>query len=343
MKSIIIGLDIGKSVFQAHAEDCTGKIIIQKRLRRSQVEAFFARLPPSLVGIEACGSAHHWARLLRVQGHEVRLIPAAYVKPFVRRNKTDARDAAAICAALRRPDMRFVAIKSVEQRGLERSRELLVKQHTQLINCVRSQLAELGIVAAQGRRGFAALTAMLDAEDPPLPPVLVSALRALTQQVDALRTAIAALEKQIMAVAKDHPVMRRLAGIPGVGGLTAHAIVAAIGDGRQFGSARDFAAWCGLTPREHSSAGKRARPGHQSPGRHPAAQAVRARRQHHHAQRPPAHRSRNAMAARHPRPPAGEGGGAGAGGQDRPHRLGDPGLRRDLAASQNRRGLIGCG
>ena len=260
MKSIIIGLDIGKSVFQVHAEDCTGKIIIQKRLRRSQVEAFFAGLPPSLVGIEACGSAHHWARLLRAQGHEVRLIPAAYVKPFVRRNKTDARDAAAICAALRRPDMRFVAIKSVEQqasRGLERSRELLVKQHTQLMNCVRSQLAELGIVAAQGRRGFAALTAMLDAQDTPLPPVLASALRALTQQVDALRTAIAALEEQIMAVAKNHPVMRRLAGIPGVGGLTAHAIVAAIGDGRQFGSARDFAAWCGLTPREHSSAGKR--------------------------------------------------------------------------------------
>ena len=139
------------------------------------------------------------------------------MKPFVRRNKTDARDAAAICAALRRPDMRFVAIKSVEQqasRGLERSRELLVKQHTQLMNCVRSQLAELGIVAAQGRRGFAALTAMLDAQDTPLPPVLASALRALTQQVDALRTAIAALEEQIMAVAKDHPVMRRLAGIP---------------------------------------------------------------------------------------------------------------------------------
>ena len=124
------------------------------------------------------------------------------------------------------------------------------------MNCVRSQLAELGIVAAQGRRGFAALTAMLDAQDTPLPPVLASALRALTQQVDALRTAIAALEEQIMAVAKNHPVMRRLAGIPGVGGLTAHAIVAAIGDGRQFGSARDFAAWCGLTPREHSSAAK---------------------------------------------------------------------------------------
>ena len=260
MKSIIIGLDIAKSVFQVHAEDGTGKIIIEKRLRRSQVGTFFAELPPSLVGIEACGSAHHWGRTLRAQGHEVRLIPAAYVKPFVKRNKTDARDAAAICAAFSRPDMRFVAIKSLEQqaaRGLERSRELLVKQHTQLMNCVRSQLAELGIVAAQGRCGFAALTALLAAGDPSVPPVLAAALQALVQQVDALRTAIAALEQQILATAKDHPVMRLLATIPGVGGITAHAIVAAIGDGRQFRSARDFAAWCGLTPRQHASAGKR--------------------------------------------------------------------------------------
>jgi transposase len=126
-----IGLDIGKLIFQVHAEDAAGTVIVQKRLRRSQVEAFFAKLPPSLVGLEACGSAHHWGRTLRAQGHQVRLIPAAYVKPFVRRNKTDARDAAAICVALGRPDMRFVPIKSIEQqaaRGLERSRELLVKQ-----------------------------------------------------------------------------------------------------------------------------------------------------------------------------------------------------------------------
>lgn len=260
MHAITIGLDIAKSVFQVHAEDAEGRIIIQKRLRRSQVEAFFAELPPSLVGIEACGSSHHWGRTLRAHGHQVRLIPAAYVKPFVRRNKTDARDAAAICAALSRPDMRFVAIKSEEQqaaRGLERSRELLVKQHTQLMNCVRSQFAEFGHVAAQGRRGFAQLTALLDAENAPVPAVLVPALRALVQQIDALRTAIAALERQIMGVARDHPVMRRLAGIPGVGGITAHAIVAAIGDGKQFDSARDFAAWAGLTPRQHSSAGKR--------------------------------------------------------------------------------------
>lgn len=258
MNAITIGLDIGKSIFQVHAEDGEGKVVLQKRLRRSQVEAFFAKLAPARIGIEACGSAHHWGRRLRAQGHQVRLIPAAYVKPFVRRNKTDARDAAAICAALGRPDMRFVAIKSVEQqasRGLERSRELLVKQHTQLMNGVRGQLAEFGIVAAQGRRGFAELAARLD--DAALPPVLSLALRTLVRQVDALRIAIAALEAEIMAQAREHPVMRRLAGIPGIGGLTAHAIVTAIGDGRQFGSARDFAAWAGLTPRQYASAGRR--------------------------------------------------------------------------------------
>lgn len=258
MNAITIGLDISKSIFQVHAEDAEGKVVLQKRLRRSQVEALFAKLAPARIGIEACGSAHHWGRTLRALGHEVRLIPAAYVKPFVRRNKTDAHDAAAICAALGRPDMRFVAIKSVEQqasRGLERSRELLVKQHTQLMNGVRSQLAEFGIFAAQGRRGFAELTARLD--DAALPPVLAMALRTLVRQVDALRMAIAALESEIMAQAREHPVMRRLAGIPGIGGLTAHAIVAAVGDGRQFGSARDFAAWAGLTPRQYASAGKR--------------------------------------------------------------------------------------
>jgi transposase len=156
----MIGLDIAKAVFQVHGEAADSVVVLQKRLRRSQVESFFAKLPPAVIGIEACGSAHYWGRTLRALGHDVRLIAAAYVKPFVRRNKTDARDAAAICAALGRPDMRFVTIKSVEQqasRGLERSRDLLVKQHTQLSNCIRSQLAELGMVAAQGRRGFAEL------------------------------------------------------------------------------------------------------------------------------------------------------------------------------------------
>jgi transposase len=255
----MIGLDIAKSVFQVHGE-ASGKIVVEKRLRRAQVEDFFAKLPPTLIGLEACGSAHYWGRTLRRLGHEVRLIPAAYVKPFVRRNKTDARDAAAICAALGRPDMRFVPVKSVEQqagRGLERSRDLLVKQHTQLMNSVRGQLAEFGVVARQGRQGFAELVAVVGADDGRLPAILRNALRLLIRQVDQLAAAVAALEKEIMAAARIDPAMRRLATIPGIGGLTAHAIVTAIGDGRQFTSARDFAAWCGLTRRVDQSAEKR--------------------------------------------------------------------------------------
>lgn len=259
MYATTIGLDIAKHVFQVHGEAC-GKVVLQKRLRRSQVVDFFAKLPASLIGIEACGSAHYWGRTLRALGHEVRLLPAAYVKPFVRRNKTDARDAAAICTALGRPDMRFVPIKTVEQqaaRGLERSRDLLVKQQTQLTNNVRSQLAELGIVAAQGRGGFNALKALLEVGDDDVPPVLLSALRLLVRQIDQLGTAILILEKQIVARAREDATMRRLATIPGVGPLTAHAIVTAVGDGKQFATARDFAAWCGLTRRVDQSADKR--------------------------------------------------------------------------------------
>ena len=259
MQAITIGLDIAKSVFQVHGE-ALGKVVLVKRLRRSQMVDFFAQLAPARIGIEACGSAHYWGRTLRALGHEVVLIPAAYVKPFVRRNKTDARDAAAICAALGRPDMRFVPIKSVEQqaaRGLERSRDLLVKQQTQLMNNVRSQLAELGIVAPQGQKGFNVIIALLEAGDEDVPPVLLSVLRLLIRQIDQLCKAILILEKQIVARARENEAMRRLATIPGIGPLTAHAIVTAIGDGKQFASARDFAAWCGLTRRVDQSADKR--------------------------------------------------------------------------------------
>lgn len=260
MYASTIGLDIAKSVFQVHGEDGQGQLVLEKRLRRSQVVEFFRRLPPARVGIEACGSAHYWGRTLRELGHEVRLIPAHYVKPFVRRNKTDARDAAAICVALGRPDMRFVAIKSVEQqaaRGLERSRDLMVRQHTQLMNSVRSQLAEFGIIAAQGKRGFDALVARVAVADEQVPAILLDVLRVLIGQIERLGIAIAVLERRIVSAARAHPLMQRLATIPGVGPLTAHAIVTAIGDGKQFASARDFAAWCGLTRRVDQSADKR--------------------------------------------------------------------------------------
>jgi len=260
MNVSIIGLDIAKSVFQVHGEDAGGKVVIQKRLGRKRMIEFFSQLPPCVVALEACGTSHHWGRTLRSLGHDVRLIPAAYVKPFVRRNKTDARDAAAICVAARRPDIRPVPIKSEEQqasRALERSRELLVKQRTQLMNSLRAMLAEFGVVAAQGSRGFAELRARLMSDDPELPETLIGALRVVLAQLDALIPAIAALEDRIKAVVNADPDMRRLARIPSVGFMTAHAVAAAVGDGRRFACGRDFTAWMGITPRETSSAGKR--------------------------------------------------------------------------------------
>jgi transposase len=259
-KVSMIGLDIAKSVFQVHGEDAGGRVVVQQRLRRLQVKAFFAKLPAARIGIEACGSAHYWGRELSALGHEVRLIPAAYVKPFVRRNKTDARDAAAICTALGRPDMRFVAVKTEAQqaaRALERSRDLLVRQHTQLMNSVRSQLGEFGIVAAQGRRGFAELSAVVADGSAAVPALLREVLHLLVQQIDRLAIAVALLERRIVAAARAHPAMRRLSTIPGVGPLTAHAVVTAIGEGKQFASARDFAAWCGLTRRVDQTAERR--------------------------------------------------------------------------------------
>ena len=255
-----IGLDIAKNVFQVHGEDAESRVVVEKRLGRKRMVEFFSKLAPCVVALEACGTSHYWGRTLRALGHEVRLIPAAYVKPFVKRNKTDARDAAAICVAAKRPDMRPVAIKSEEQqasRALERSRELLVKQRTQLMNSLRAMLAEFGVVAAQGYRGFAELRARVASDEPELPETLVVALRLVAAQLDQLTPAIEALEDRIKSVAKADPAMRRLSAIPGVGFLTAHAVVAAIGEGRQFASARDFAAWAGMTPREDSSAGKR--------------------------------------------------------------------------------------
>jgi transposase len=264
MHAIMIGLDIAKTVFQAYGEDAERKPVLRKRLSRQAIEGFFVKLPPAVIGIEACGTAHHWARTLTAMGHTVRLIPAAYVRPFVKRNKTDARDAEAICEAMQRPSMRFVPVKSIEQqaaRGLETARNLLVRQRTQLMNAIRGLLAELGLVAAQGTRGFAALCARIDAGDAAIPPLLRPALHSLHEQWRAAGERVEALEAQLVARARADATMRRLMKVPGIGPLGAHAIVSAIGDGRQFGSARDFAAWAGLTPREHQSANTR-RAGH---------------------------------------------------------------------------------
>jgi transposase len=259
MHTTIIGLDIAKTVFQLHAEDHSGKVLWRKRLRREEPEPFLAKQPPALIGMEACGSAHHWGRVLRAPGHEVRLMHAKYVKAYVKRGKSDLRDAEAICEAVQRPNMRFVPIKSIEQqtaRALERARDLLMKQRTQVTNATRGLLAELGIVASVGLSGFKTLAAKIDAGDSAIPDALLSALKPLVEQWRALHASIEALEARIVARAKSDERMRRLQTIPSVGPIIAHALVTAIGDPRRFATARDCAAWVGLTPLTNSSAEK---------------------------------------------------------------------------------------
>jgi transposase len=235
MHATMIGLDIAKTVFQVYGEDECRRPVLKKRLGRGLVAAFFAKLPRAVIGIEACGTSHYRARVLSALGHEVKLLPAAYVRPYVKRNKTDARDAEAIVEAMRSPSMHFVPVKSVARqaaRGIETARELLVKQGTQLMNAVRGLLAEFGIVAAQGVNGFQALCARIDGADPAIPEALLFSLQALLLQWRQASQAAKALEAQLTARAKADPVMRRLMAVPGIGPLTAHAIVAAIGTAR---------------------------------------------------------------------------------------------------------------
>jgi transposase len=241
-KVTTVGLDLAKSVFQVHAADHDGSPIVRKKLRRGQVLMFFAGLPPCLIGLEACASAHYWARELRALGHEVRLISPQYVKPFVKTNKNDASDAEAICEALMRPTMRFAAVKSAEQQSvlmLHRARELLVRQRTMLINALRGHCGEFGIVVAQGASKVAALIEMIeDPEDERLPTLAREALGSLVEQLRMTQIQILDLEKKLMAWHRANEASRRLATIPGVGVITATALVATIGDASQL-------AWAG--------------------------------------------------------------------------------------------------
>jgi transposase len=255
-----IGLDLAKSVFQVHGIDANGRVIVAKSLRRGQLLAFFAKLPPCLVGMEACATAHHWARSLMTLGHTVKLMPPAYVKSYVWRGKNDATDAAAICEAVTRPSMRFVPVKAVEAQAAlmaHRARDLLIRQRTQLINALRGHLAELGLVAAQGREGLATLVERVTASGPEaLPESVRAALLPLIAQLAALQTQIGALEKLIHVQHKQSAVSRRLEAIPGVGVLVATALTATVTDPGAFKSGRDLAAWIGLVPRQNSSGGK---------------------------------------------------------------------------------------
>jgi transposase len=230
------------------------------KLQRSELADLFAGLPPCLVGIEACATAHHWARLIAAAGHEVRLIPPSYVKPYVRRSKADAADAEAICEAVGRPNMRFVPVKSVAQQAAllhHRARDLLVRQRTMLINALRGHLAEFGIIAPAGRHRVADLPNMLQAAGGAEVPALArEALRSLISELHSLEQRIEAVEGVILREHKANPLSRRLATIPGIGPITASALAATITDASLFKSGRELAAWIGLVPRQHSSGGK---------------------------------------------------------------------------------------
>ena len=255
-----IGLDIAKSVFQVHGIDAAGQVILRRQVKRRYVLAFFQKLPPCLVGIEACASAHHWSRELQALGHTVRLMPPAYVKPYVKRHKNDAADAEAICEAVTRPNMRFVTTKTEEQQGcltLHRTRHLFIRQQTSVINVIRALLAEFGIVAPVGRNGVEQLLAVAaDASDQRLPQVARACVITLGIQLQMLKAQILKFDRMIMAWHRSSEASRRLDDIPGVGPALATALVASIADPKVFRSGRDFSAWIGLVPKQNSSGGK---------------------------------------------------------------------------------------
>jgi transposase len=255
-----IGLDIAKSVFQIHGVDAGGQVVIRRKLKRRYLLIFFQKLPPCLVGIEACASSHYWSRELGALGHTVRLMPPAYVKPYVKRQKNDATDAEAICEAVGRANMRFVATKTPEQQSclmLHRIRHLLIRQQTAVINSIRAHLAEFGIVAPVGRNGVEALLAIVsDANDKRLPEIARTCVAALGIQLRALKAQILEFDRMIVAWHRSNETSKRLDEIPGVGPALATALVASIADPKIFRSARDFSAWIGLVPKQHSSGGK---------------------------------------------------------------------------------------
>ena len=260
MKVSTVGLDLAKNVFQVHAIDDVGEVVVRRTLRRRQVMSFFSRLAPCLIGMEACGTSHFWARKISALGHEVKLMPPAYVKPYVKRSKTDAGDAAAICEAVTRPTMRFVAMKSPAQQSmlaLHRSRDLLIRQRTQLVNMIRGQLAEFGIVLAKGiQHALKLVDRLLDGEALDIPALAAKVVITLAEQVRDLQVRIGILERDLKTWSRDNQVAKRLQSIPGIGVITASALAASITDPQQFTSGRQFAAWLGLTPRARSSGGK---------------------------------------------------------------------------------------
>jgi transposase len=256
-----IGFDIAKSVFQVHCVDPAGQVVIRRQLKRRYVLAFFQKLPPCLIGIEACASSHHWSRELQALGHTVRLMPPAYVKPYVKRHKNDASDAEAICEAVTRANMRFVATKTLEQQSclmLHRTRHLFIRQQTAVINAIRAHLAEFGIVAPVGRNGVEELLGVVaaDPSDNRVPEVARACIAALGAQLRVLKAQILEFDRRINAWHRSNETSKRLDEIPGVGPALATALIASVADPKAFRSGRDFSAWIGLVPKQHSSGGK---------------------------------------------------------------------------------------